>query len=73
MSQGKYTHPNTLNNKFLSKIFLRGNGSLEMNIQWLNKLKVWEGKKKVIEIACQFWNAHWMTKDPAMTCTIPYS
>ena len=57
----------------MSKTFLRGNGSLEMNIQWLNKLKVWEGKKKVIEIACQFWNAHWMTKDPAMTCTIPYS
>jgi hypothetical protein len=32
-----------------------------------------EKKRKITEIACQFWTADCMTEDPAITCTIPYS
>ena len=47
-----------------------------MNKLLQNKLKDWKGeekKKKVVESACQFWNAHCMTEDSAMTYTIPYT
>jgi hypothetical protein len=48
-------------------------GSTEINLELQNKLEIWKEKKKVKEIACQFWIAHCMTEDPAVTCTIPYS